>query len=87
MNDIAIVGAGNGGCAMAADLTLRGFQVRLCEIYLPNRISELKKRGGIELTGAAGKGLFRPKLMTTDIKKALEGVKIIFLASNTLCKT
>ena len=26
---IAILGAGNGGCAAAADLTLRGFQVRL----------------------------------------------------------
>ena len=26
---VAIVGAGNGGCAAAVDLTLRGFEVRL----------------------------------------------------------
>jgi len=78
MKDIAIVGAGNGGCAMAADLTLRGFHVRLCEIYLPNRISELKKHGGIELTGAAGKGLLCPKLMTTSIEEAIKDVNIIF---------
>ena len=26
---IAVLGAGNGGCAAAADLTLRGFEVRL----------------------------------------------------------
>ena len=78
MKDITIVGAGNGGCAMAADLTLRGFQVRLCEIYNPNRIQELKKHGGIELTGAAGKGLLCPKLMTTSIDEAIKDVDIIF---------
>ena len=26
---IAVLGAGNGGCAAAADLTLRGYEVRL----------------------------------------------------------
>ena len=29
IREIAIIGAGNGGCAAAADLTLRGFSVRL----------------------------------------------------------
>ena len=29
IGEIAIIGAGNGGCAAAADLTLRGFSVRL----------------------------------------------------------
>ena len=29
VREIAIIGAGHGGCAAAADLTLRGFSVRL----------------------------------------------------------
>ncbi len=45
---IAVLGAGNGGCAAAADLTLRGFEVRLFsrsdETLLP-----IMKRGGITL--------------------------------------
>jgi len=78
MKDVLIVGAGNGGCAMAADLTARNFSVRLCEIYFPERIKNLKEHGGIELTGAAGEGLFHPKLMTTNIEEAMEDVDIIF---------
>lgn len=78
MTDFLIVGAGNGGCAMAADLTARDFPVRLCEIYFPERITDLKEHSGIDLTGAAGKGLFKPKLMTANIEEAIEDVDIIF---------
>lgn len=78
MKDILILGAGNGGCALAADLTSRNFPVRLCEVFAPNRIKDLNEHGGIKLSGAAGEGLFKPKLMTTDIEEALEDVDIIF---------
>ena len=77
MKPIAIVGAGNGGCAMAADLTLRGIPVHLCEIYRLERIFELKKRGGIELGGAAGSGLATPKLLTTDFAEGVRDVDVI----------
>jgi opine dehydrogenase len=77
MKPIAIVGAGNGGCAMAADLTLRGFQVHLCEMYLPKRIEDLENHGGIELSGAAGTGSALPKLMTRDIEEAIKDVDVI----------
>ena len=78
MKPIAIVGAGNGGCAMAAHLTLMGLPVHLCEIYLPQRITDLRKRGGIELTGAAGNGFATPSLMTTDPAAALSDAAFIF---------
>jgi len=77
MKPIAVVGAGNGGCAMSSHLTLQGFEVNLCEIYFPNRIEELENRGGIELTGVAGDELIRPRLMTTDIGKAIRDVEFI----------
>jgi opine dehydrogenase len=77
LNRIAIIGAGNGGCAMAADLTMRGFSVNLCEIYTPHRIEDLSERGGIEISGAAGTGFAVPELLTTDVGEAIAGVDLI----------
>lgn len=45
---IAILGAGNGGCAAAADLTLRGYQVRLFS-RSDATLLPIIKRGGITL--------------------------------------
>ncbi len=78
MKPIAIIGAGNGGCAMAAQLTLMGLPVHLCETYLPQRIADLQKRGGIELGGAAGSGFATPLRMTTDLAEAVTDVDLIF---------
>jgi glycerol-3-phosphate dehydrogenase len=46
---IAVIGAGHGGKAMAADLAARGYAVRLYNRSYPN-IEEIAVRGGIELT-------------------------------------
>jgi len=57
---IAVLGAGNGGCAAAADLTLRGFEVRLFS-RTDKTLLPIMKRGGITLVeGGAEKfaGLF-----------------------------
>lgn len=78
MKDILIIGAGNGGCALAADLTARNFSVRLCSIYTLNRIKKIKEHGGIELKGVLGKGRYTPKIMTSNIEEALKNVNIIF---------
>jgi opine dehydrogenase len=45
---IAVLGAGNGGCAAAADLTLRGFEVRLFS-RTDKTLLPIMKRGGITL--------------------------------------
>ena len=44
---IAILGAGHGGYAAAADLTRRGFEVKL-HARNPERIAPIQKAGGIE---------------------------------------
>jgi opine dehydrogenase len=57
---IAVLGAGNGGCAAAADLTLRGLEVRLFS-RTDKTLLPIMKRGGITLVeGGAEKfaGLF-----------------------------
>src|SRR3989337_2016864 len=45
---IAVLGAGNGGCAAAADLTLRGYEVRLFS-RSESTLSPSVQRGGLEL--------------------------------------
>ncbi len=47
---IAILGAGHGGCAAAADLTLRGFAVRL-HARSAERLAPLRAAGGVEIEG------------------------------------
>jgi opine dehydrogenase len=45
---IAVLGAGNGGCAAAADLSLKGFEVRLFS-RTDKTLLPIMKRGGITL--------------------------------------
>ena len=49
---VAILGAGHGGCAAAADLTRRGFAVRL-HARNAERLAPLRERGGIEARGCS----------------------------------
>jgi len=50
VKSVAILGAGHGGFAAAADLTSRGFEVRL-QARNADRLKDLRARGGIEARG------------------------------------
>ena len=52
---VAVLGAGNGGCAAAADLGGRGFEVRLYN-RSRERLQPLLQRGGLERQGETGEG-------------------------------
>src|SRR5581483_8166876 len=56
MATIAILGAGNGGCAAAGDLARRGHSVRLYSRSAAT-LAPLVERGGVELRGQAGEGV------------------------------
>jgi opine dehydrogenase len=79
---VAVLGAGNGGCAAAADLALRGFDVRLYS-RSSERIAPILERGGIEITGAAGDGFARIALVTNDLANAVAGADVILLCVPT----
>jgi opine dehydrogenase len=82
---VAVIGAGNGGHAMAADLALRGFPVRFCELpRFEDNIRPAQERGGIELTGVVGEGFAKPELTTTDVAEAIEGVSHIFVVTQAI---
>jgi len=82
---MAVIGAGHGGHAMAAHLTLKGFPVRFCEMpHFADNIRPAQERGGIEITGVVGEGFAQPELLTTDIAEAVQGVSHIFVVTQAL---
>jgi opine dehydrogenase len=77
---IAVLGAGNGGCAAAADLTLRGFEVRLFS-RSESTIAKLANRGEIELIEKGGKKFAAPYLMSPHLPPIVQGVDLIVIAT------
>ncbi|MGI6632534.1 MAG: NAD/NADP octopine/nopaline dehydrogenase family protein [Bacillota bacterium] len=75
--DFAVIGAGNGGVAMAGFLTLRGFAVNLWNRSQPT-VETLNAAGGIMLEGELG-GLAVPNMITSDIGSAVAGVPVIMV--------
>ena len=74
---VAVLGAGHGGCAAAADLGRRGYGVRL-HARTAERLRPLRERGGIEARGVHD-GLVPTSLMTTDLGEAVRGADLIML--------
>lgn len=78
MTRVAILGAGNGGCAAAADLGRRGFEVRLWS-RSRERLAPLRERGGVEYTGVLGDGFTPVEVITDDAAEALDGAELVVL--------
>lgn len=79
---VTVLGAGNGGCAAAADLTRRGFSVRLSS-RSEHTIRPLWERGGIEYAGALGEGFAPIPVITQDPAEAMEAADLIILMCPT----
>jgi opine dehydrogenase len=79
---IAVLGGGNGGHCMAADLTLAGHTVHWYELpELAGRAFAPVLAGGkVTLTGMGRTGTVTPQLITTDIAAALAGTRLVNLA-------
>src|SRR6266404_830815 len=77
---IAVLGAGNGGCAAAADLTLRGYEVRLFS-RSESTIAKLAKRGEIELIENGVTKLAAPYFMSPHLPPVVTGADLIIIAS------
>ncbi len=79
---VAVLGAGNGGCAAAADLTLRGFEVRLYTRSW-DRLAPIVARGGIDITGPAGHGFAPIGCLTDDLITAVQGADVVVICVPT----
>jgi opine dehydrogenase len=75
---IAVIGAGSGGCAAAAQLAQRGFDVRLYS-RRAETTAPLSAIGGIEHEGALGDGFAPLSLVTNDAAAALAGADLVLI--------
>lgn len=80
---LAVCGCGTGGATLAAYFTHKGFEVNLYEYpdFAKTSLEPLQNRGGIEVLGSVFNGFFKPNMMTTNIKEAIEDVDIVMLVS------
>jgi len=83
IHKVAVLGAGNGGCAAAADLTLRGYEVRLYS-RSQTTLQPILERGGIEILEAGKQGFARPQLVTSSMAEAVGGAELIMIAAPSL---
>jgi opine dehydrogenase len=77
IKNIAVLGAGHGGCAAAADLSLRGFSVRL-HARNEERLEPIRRQGGIKITGIHD-CLVPIDLITTHLADAVRDASLIML--------
>lgn len=76
---VTVIGAGNSGFAMAAHLCANGHQVRLWNRSVAT-IKKLQETHTIKCYGEI-QGDFTIDLVTTDLKKAIEGTDMIFITT------
>ena len=82
---IAVIGAGNGGTAIAGDLTLAGHECRLFEFEeWAGNVTAVNEKGGIKVTGVAHTGFAKVALATTDLSAAMDGAELIMVATQAL---
>ena len=72
---VAVIGAGNVGCALAADLALRGVEVRLFN-RSPGRLAAIRDAGGITVTGQID-GFAALSLVTGSLEQAVDGAGVM----------
>lgn len=79
---VTVLGAGNGGCAAAVDLTLNGFEVALFTRSMET-IRPIQEAGGLHYTGVLGDGFVEIATITNEIDEAIQGAKILVISTPT----
>jgi opine dehydrogenase len=79
---IAVLGGGNGAHTMAADLSLKGYDVAMCEApEFKEGIKRILERQAIDLIDAGGeRHTIGINTVTTDFQEALRGASYIMIA-------
>ena len=83
IHKIAVLGAGNGGCAAAADLTLRGHEVRLFS-RSESTLIPIVKRGGIELVENGTEKFAAPYFVSPHLPPVVNGADLIIIAAPSI---
>jgi len=76
-----VIGAGNVGCALAADLALRGHEVRLFN-RSPESLHPIRSAGGLTVTGEV-QGFAAVSVVTDSLHEAVDGADVVAVALPT----
>src|SRR5579885_92138 len=79
--EVAVIGAGHVGSALAADLASQGIHVRLQSRNL-DRLEQIALAGGLTITGAV-EGRAAIPMLTSDVEEAISGADIVAIAVPT----
>ena len=77
---VAVIGAGNGGTAIAGYLSSLGVKVNLCDLF-PQYLEGIRAAGGIDLTCAGETTHQALNLVTEDAALAIRGVHLIMVVT------
>lgn len=82
---VAVLGAGNGGHAMAADLSLAGLHVNLYELpQFASNLDAIRQANGIHMTGVVREGHAPLNCVTSDMGEAIRDVDLILVVTQAL---
>lgn len=76
---IAVVGAGNGGMAIAAHQTLKGYKVNLFSFF-GRELKPIIEKGGIEVFGGV-EGFARLNLVTESLEECVKDAQVIMVVA------
>jgi opine dehydrogenase len=82
LSKIAVLGGGNGAHALAADLTLKGLEVNMCEApeFKEGFITTLERREICLIDAQGEEKTIKLGMVTTDFEQAINGVDYIMMA-------
>jgi opine dehydrogenase len=77
---IAVLGGGNGGHAVAANLSLAGYKVNFFELpQFAESFEKVLRTKEIQIQGISIDGVAKLNLATTDIQQAIKDAEVIFV--------
>jgi opine dehydrogenase len=77
---VCVLGAGHGGSAMAAHLTLLGFDVTVCSLF-GRELDPIEEAGGVELVGEEVQGFAKYARIERSLDRAVAGQDLIMIAA------
>ena len=77
---VCVLGAGHGGSAMAAHLTLLGFEVTVCSLF-GRELDPIEEAGGVELVGEEVQGFAKYARIERSLDRAVAGQDLIMIAA------
>jgi len=79
---VAVLGGGNGGHAVAANLALNGYKVNFCELpQFAESFERVLRTKEIRIEGISIDGTARLNLATTDIQQAIREAEVVFVVT------